>query len=264
MGAWESNARSRQQRAWWSVSVLERMHRVERCGVNFLAMRASASARKPIRTIGVHLALCALCFLGFMRIRVVSKGDDLWVDQHSKPMQDYQWVLKQYGAEPRYNQLLVVAKPNSAVKNVVNRASMLELLEVYEKIVEFRVLHDGKWYGYADVCLKTVGGRCMGAGPQQLWDSSSKKFKQVAATDDDVMRQAAAEVLPGGYPVFREAMFGKFEIEDGRRSAESCLLTLTLTPSVPPTPLPPAHTTPLSDIHHPDMQALPPTRADPL
>ena len=109
MGAWESNARSRQQRAWWSVSVLERMHRVERCSVNFLAMRARKSARKPIRTIGVHLALCALCFLGFMRIRVVSKGDDLWVDQHSKPMQDYQWVLKQYGAEPRYNQLLVVA-----------------------------------------------------------------------------------------------------------------------------------------------------------
>ena len=109
---------------------------------------------------------------------------------------------------------------------------MLELLEVYEKIVEFRVLHDGKWYGYADVCLKTVGGRCMGAGPQQLWDSSSKRFKQVAATDDDVMRQAAAEVLPGGYPVFREAMFGKFEIEDGRLSAESCLLTLTLKGSV--------------------------------
>ena len=232
MGAWESNARSRQQRAWWSVSVLERMHAVERCGVNFLARIASASASAPMRSIGLHLALCALCFLGFMRIRVVSKGDDLWVDQHSKPMHDYQWVLKQYGAEPRYNQLLVVAKPNSAVKNVVNRASMLELLEVYEEIVEFRVLHDGKWYGYADVCLKTVGGRCTGAGPQQLWDSSSKKFKQVAATDDDVMRQAAAEVLPGGYPVVREAMFGNFQIEDGRLSAESCLLTLTLKGSV--------------------------------
>ena len=67
---------------------------------------------------------------GFARMRIVSKGDDLWVDQDSIPMQDLEWVTSIYGAEPKRTEILCTAKNGAHGTNVVTKNAVREMLEV--------------------------------------------------------------------------------------------------------------------------------------
>ena len=63
-------------------------------------------------------------------MRIVSKGDDLWVDQDSIPMQDLEWVTSIYGAEPKRTEILCTAKNGAHGTNVVTKNAVREMLEV--------------------------------------------------------------------------------------------------------------------------------------
>ena len=58
---------------------METMHRIEEAGARLIASVAAMSARYPARGIGLSLLFALACAAGFVRITVVSRGDELWV-----------------------------------------------------------------------------------------------------------------------------------------------------------------------------------------
>ena len=136
-----------------------RVQRLGQAAMDSLLHVACLSARNPARSIGLNVIFALICSLGFLRIKIVSKGDQLWVDQNSIPAKDYKWMIQQYGAEPRYNQLIIVAHKDAPSRNLITKAALMEVQRVYDVIKALRVDHNGRLYSFSDICLRDFVGR---------------------------------------------------------------------------------------------------------
>ena len=106
-----------------------------------------------------------------------------------------------YGAEPRFQTIIITPK-SSSTENVVTKAAIAEVFKFVDALEAITVEVDGSTFSYTDLCLKYVAGplsgECVQDGVHRYWSGSSTTFASAATDDAAVQTSAAASSYPDG------------------------------------------------------------------
>lgn len=197
---------------------------VEQNGSILLSKIAYSSAKSPRKAITLTFIFTLVCCCGFGLIKVKSRGDELWVDQNSRPKEDSYWKDKVFGKQQRQSSFLFSFKNPKIEKNIFTVDSISEVLNVWDKIKavktskEFTIGGLTKQWTYADLCAKHSNGSCWSEGVHRLFGGSFEAYSKSSFSSNDLATQKQASVAfypdtGGTEPVQQKRIMANFTVD---------------------------------------------------
>ncbi|XP_046844152.1 patched domain-containing protein 3-like isoform X2 [Xenia sp. Carnegie-2017] len=117
---------------------------------------------KPWLVIFATLLISSLCLLGLLNFQREGRIEKMWVPERSQALQDKVWVEARF-PEKFHSSLFIFYQDN-----VLDVQSIRKMLEIHERIVNMKIMFDGKSLSWNDLCFR-VGGQCAIHGILELW-----------------------------------------------------------------------------------------------
>ncbi|XP_020260992.1 Niemann-Pick C1 protein-like isoform X2 [Asparagus officinalis] len=153
---------------------------------NFFRKYGTFVSRKPMLVLCLSVAVPLLLCIGFVRFKVETRPEKLWVGPGSKAAEEKKYFDEHLAPFYRIEQLILATIPDSKdgkSPSIVTDKNIKLLFEIQNKIDGLKANYSGSMVSLTDICLKPLGDDCATQSVLQYFKMDPEKYSEYGGVD---------------------------------------------------------------------------------